>query len=186
MKATNATVEDCQFTYSSGVAIQAGSDIGFWSESGFADNLVLRNNHLSHSVTGANELTDGNGALGAIYVGMVAPEGVRGFQNNLQNRNVTIEGNHLDETYTYAIFVSNIDGLKIIGNTIGKTFIRGTAFDAGGIYNVKPDSAILVGKSAHVDVSNNTAASGKVTRAAVIIDPSCNKATVHAGNNKLT
>ncbi|HZR72168.1 right-handed parallel beta-helix repeat-containing protein [Bradyrhizobium sp.] len=186
VKATNATVEDCQFTYSSGVALQAGSDIGFWSESGFAENLTFRNNRFTHSVTGANELTDGNGALGAIYVGTVAPVGVRGFQNNLQNRNVTIEGNHIDDTYTYAIFVSNTDGLKIIGNTIGQTFIRGTAFDAGGIYNVKPNSAILVGKSAHVDVSNNSVASGKVTRAAVVIDPSCDKATVHVANNKLT
>jgi Right handed beta helix region len=186
VKATNATVEDCQFTYSSGPAIQAGSDIGFWSEAGFAENLILRNNRFTHSVTGANELTDGNGALGAIYVGMVSPEGVRGFQNNLQNRNVTIEGNHIDDTYTYAIFVSNADGLKIIGNAIGKTFIRGTAFDAGGIYNVKPGSAIFVGKSAHVDISNNTVASGKVTRVAVIVDPSCDKATVHAANNKLT
>src|SRR5581483_3237198 len=73
-----------------------GSATGFWSESGFAENLTFRNNRFTHSVTGANELTDGNGALGAIYVGTVAPVGVRGFQNNLQNRNVTIEGNHID------------------------------------------------------------------------------------------
>ena len=186
VKATNASVEDCQFTYSSGPALQAGSDIGFWSESGFADNLVIRNNRFTRCVTGANELTDGNGALGVIYVGTVAPEGARGFQSNLQNRNVTIEGNRIDDSYTYAIFVSNADGLKVVGNTVSQTFIRGTAFDAGGIYRIKPNSAIFVGKSAHADIINNSVASGKVTRAAVTIDPSCDKATVHAGNNKLT
>jgi hypothetical protein len=36
------SVEACQFTYSCGVALQAGSDIGFWSETGFADNLTSR------------------------------------------------------------------------------------------------------------------------------------------------
>jgi parallel beta-helix repeat protein len=44
---------------------------------------------------------------------------------------VTIEGNHIDDSYIYGIFVGNADGVKIIGNTIGQSFIRGTAYDAG-------------------------------------------------------
>jgi len=43
---------------------------------------------------------------------MSYPDGVKGFQNNFQNRNVTIEGNHIDESYVYAIFVGNADGVK--------------------------------------------------------------------------
>jgi hypothetical protein len=186
VKAPNAVVEDCQFTYSSAIALQAGSDIGFWSESGFAENLVLRGNRFTHSITGANELTGGSGALGTIYVGMSLPEGAKGFQNNFQNRNVTIEGNHIDDSYICAIFVNNADGVKIIGNLIGQTFIRGTAFDAGQLYGIKPDSAIFVGRSRNVQIDNNTMARGKVAKTAVAVDPTCDKGSVRVGNNRLT
>src|ERR1700731_3305595 len=186
VKAPNAVVEDCQFTYASANALQAGSDIGFWSESGFAENLVLRNNRFTHSITGANELTGGSGALGTIYIGMVFPDGAKGFQNNFQNRNMTIEGNHIDDSYIYAIFVSNADGVKIIGNSIGQTFVRGTAYDAGQLYGIKPDSAILVGRSRNVEINNNTVARGKVAKAAVAVDGTCDKGTVRVGNNRLT
>jgi parallel beta-helix repeat protein len=186
LKAPNAVVEDCQFTYASAIALQAGSDIGFWSESGFAENLVLRNNRFTHSITGANELTAGNGALGTIYIGMTPPEGAKGFQNNFQNRNVTIEGNHIDDSYIYGIFVGNADGVKIIGNSIGQTFIRGTAYDAGQLYGIKPDSAIFIGRSRNVAIDNNTVARGKVAKTAVAVDGTCDKGTVHVGNNRLT
>jgi hypothetical protein len=185
VKAPNAIIEDCQFTFSSGTAVQAGSDIGFWSESGFADNLVVRNNRFGHSITGANEATAGNSALGAIYVGMAAPDSAKGFLNNVQNHNVTIEGNHIDDSYLYAIFVSNADGVRIINNAVGQTFIRGTAFDAGQLYGVKPNSAIYVGRARNVAISNNTVSHGKVTKTAVAVDPTCDKTTVHLANNRL-
>ncbi|PDT76559.1 right-handed parallel beta-helix repeat-containing protein [Bradyrhizobium sp. C9] len=185
MKAPNAIVENCQFTFSTGVALQAGSDIGFWSESGFAENLVFRNNRFSHCVNGANELTSGSGTLGTIYVGMVPPEGARGFQDNFQNRRVIIEGNHIDDSYIYAIFVSNADGVKIAGNVIGQTFLRGGAFGAGDFFHIKPGSAIFVGRARNVEISNNVAAHGRITTNAVAIDPSCDKHSVHLAGNRL-
>ena len=186
VKSPNTTVEDCQFSYSSGPALQAGSDIGYWSESGFAENLVFRNNHFTHSMTGANEMTGDSGALGAIYVGMTSPEGARGFQNNFQNRNVTIEGNRIDDSYIYAIFVSNADGVKITGNTIGQSFIRGGTFGAGGLYGLNPDSAILIGRSRNAEINNNKVARGRVTKTAVTVDRTCDIGSVHLGNNILT
>jgi parallel beta helix pectate lyase-like protein len=185
VKAPNTTVENCQFAYSAATALQGGSDIGFWSESGFADNLVLRNNRFTHSITGANELTAGNGALGAIYVGMTAPDTVKGFPDNFQNRNVTIEGNHIDDSYAFGIFVANADGLKITGNAIGQTFLRG-AFDAGQLYGIKPDSGIYVGRARNVTIDNNTVAHGRVARVAVAVDGTCDRKSVHVGNNRLT
>jgi hypothetical protein len=185
VKAPNTIVEDCQFTYSSTIALQAGSDIGFWSESGFAENLIFRNNRFSHAMTGANALTSGNGALGAIYVGMSCPEGAKGFQNNFQNRNITIAGNHIDDCYVYAIFIDNADGVQIIDNAIGQTFIRGSAFDAGKLYGVKPDSAIFIGKSRNVQIKNNVVARGKVATSAVAVDPTCDKGSVQVVNNRL-
>jgi hypothetical protein len=185
VKAPNARVEDCQFAYATATALQGGSDIGFWSESSFAENLVCRNNRFTHCITGANELTAGNGALGAIYVGMAAPETTKGFANNFQNRNVTIEGNHIDDSYAYAIFIANADGVKITGNAIGQTFLRG-AFDAGKLYGIKPDSAIYVGRARNVTIDNNTAMPGRVTRVAVAVDGTCDRRSVHIGNNRLT
>jgi parallel beta-helix repeat protein len=148
--------------------------------------LTFKNNRFSHCATGANELTAGNGALGAIYVGMSAPDSVKGFPSNFQNRNVTIDGNHVDDSYIYGIFVANADGVKIINNTLGQTFIRGSAFDAGKLYGIKPDSAIYVGRSRNVTIAGNMMAHGRVARTAVAVDATCDKGTVHVSNNKLT
>jgi hypothetical protein len=186
VKSPNGVVEACQFTYANGIALQAGSDIGFWSESGFADNLTLRNNRFTHSVTGANEMTWGSDTLGAITVGVSLPEGLNGFPNSFQNRNVTIEGNRIDDSYIYAIFISNSDGVRIINNAIGQTFIRGNAFDAGGRYGVHPDSAILIGRSRNAQISGNTVERGRVTKAAVAVDRTCDMGSIHVANNKLT
>jgi len=186
VKSPNSVIEDCQFSYSSAIALQAGSDIGFWSESGFADTLAFRNNRFTHSITGANELTGDSGALGAIYVGMSAPEGAKGFQNNFQNRNVAIESNRIDDSFIYAIFVNNADGVRIVGNVIGQTFIRGATFGAGQAYGVNPMSAIFIGRSRNAEISNNTAARGRVTKTVVAVDRTCDKGSIHVGNNKLT
>ena len=186
VKAPNTVVEDCQFAYATATALQGGSDIGFWSESGFAENLTFKDNRFSHCASGANELTAGNGALGTITIGMVAPESVKGFPNNFQNRNVTIEGNHIDDSYIYGIFVANADGVKIINNEIGQTFIRGTAYDAGQLYGIKPTSAIYIGRSRNVTVNGNTIAHGRIAKTAVAVDATCDKGSVHVGSNKLT
>jgi hypothetical protein len=185
VKCPNAVVEGCQFAYSYGPAVQAGSDIGFWSESGFAENLVVRSNRFSRCVVGANELAAGNNAMGTIYVGMAQPLNSRGFERNRQNRNVTISGNQIDESFIYAVFVSNADGVKITNNVIGQTFVRGATFGAGGLYSVAPDSAIYIGMAANAEVSGNTAARGRVTKQVVGVDHTCDRASIRVGNNRL-
>jgi parallel beta-helix repeat protein len=184
LKSPDSIVEGCQFTYSSGNALQAGSDIGFWSEAGFADNLTLKNNHFDHSITGANELTGGSAALGTIYIGMVPPEGAKGFPNNFQNRNVTIEGNRIDNSFIYGIFVGNADGVKIIDNVVGQTFIRGS-FDAGQFYSATPDSGIFIGRAKNAEISNNKVARGRIVKVAVTADRTCVKDSIHLANNAL-
>jgi hypothetical protein len=185
VKSPNSIVENNQFSYSSTIPLQAGSDIGFWSESGFAENLTLRNNRFTHCITGANEVSDGSSALGTIYIGMSLPQGAKGFQNSFQNRNVTIQGNQIDDSYNYAIFVSNADGVRIIDNVIGQTFIRGSAFGAGKFYGATPNSAIFIGRSQNAEISNNTVARGRVTKTAVAVDRTCVKGSIHIGRNVL-
>ncbi len=184
VKSPNSVVEDCQFAYSSTIALQAGSDIRFWSEAGFADNLTLRSNRFDHSITGANALTEGNGALGTIYIGMSTPEGAKGFQNNFQNRNITIQGNRIDNSFIYGIFVSNADGVRIIDNFIGQTFIRGS-FDAGKFYGETPNSGIFIGRSRNAEIRNNTVAHGRIAKTAVAVDRTCVRESIHLANNVL-
>ncbi len=186
VKSPNSVAEVNQFNYSASIALQAGSDIGFWSEAGFAENLTLRNNRFTHSITGANELSDGSGALGTIYFGMSPPQGAKGFQSNFQDRNVAIQGNRIDDSFIYAIFVSNADGVRIIDDIIGQTFIRGSAFDAGKFYGATPNSAIFVGRARNAEISNNKVARGRVTKTAVAVDRTCVKGSIHVGNNVLT
>jgi hypothetical protein len=76
--------------------------------------------------------------------------------------------------------------VRITGNVIGQTFIRGSAFDAGQRYSVHPDSAILIGRSRNAQISGNTVARGRVTKAAVAVDRTCDMSSVHVENNKLT
>lgn len=185
VKCPAAVVENCQFSYSYGPAVQAGSDIGFWSESGFAENLVVRNNRFSRCVVGANELTDGNNALGTIYVGMAQPLDSRGFEHNVQNRDVTISGNQIDDSFIYAIFVSNAAGVKITDNVIGQTFIRGAGFGAGGLYGIAPNSAIYIGMAQDAQISGNIAAQGRVTIQVVGVDRTCNRPSILVRNNRL-
>jgi hypothetical protein len=110
---------------------------------------------------------------------------VNGFPDNVQNRNVVIENNQIDESYDYAIFVANADGVQIVGNTIGRTFIRG-AFDAGGLSGIVPGSAIYLGRSKDVVIGGNTAARGPVAKAVVAVDKTCDRGSVRIGDNRLT
>lgn len=89
--------------------------------------------------------------------------------SHFQNRNVTIAGNRIDDSFIYAIFVSNADGVRIIGNLIGQTFVRGSAFGAGQLYGVNPNSAVLIGRS----------------KIAVAVDRTCDGGSVHVGTNTL-
>ena len=132
----------------------------------------------------ARELTGGSGALGTIYVGMSFPEGAKGFQNNFQNRNVTIEGNRIDNSFIYGIFVGNADGVKIIDNVVGQTFIRGS-FDAGKFYGATPDSGIFIGGSKNAEITNNKVARGRVAKLAVAVDRTCVKDSIRLANNVL-
>jgi hypothetical protein len=139
----------------------------------------------SHCITGANALTDGSGALGTIYVGMVTPEGAKGFANSFQNRNITIQGNRIDNSFIYGIFVGNADGVRIIDNFIGQTFIRGS-FDAGKFYGETPNSGIFIGRSRNAQISHNSVARGRIAKTAVAVDSSCVRESIHLANNLLT
>jgi hypothetical protein len=72
----------------------------------------------------------------------------------------------------------------IIRNVIGQTFIGGP-LDAGQAHAIKPDSAIYIGPSKNVEISNNTVARGRVIRVPVAVDPTCDRG-IHVSNNTPT
>ena len=185
VKSPDSLIENNQFSYSGDVAVQAGSDIGFWAESDFARNLTIRNNHFTRCMLGANELFPDGSALATIYIGMTPPQDAKGFEKNFGNQGVTIEGNTIADSYIYAIFVTNTDGLKIIGNTIGQTFVRGHAFAAGQFYGVTPASGIFIGMTKDAQISNNTGAKGAIARTPVVVDRTCPTNTIRVQNNRL-
>jgi hypothetical protein len=90
----------------------------------------------------------------------------------------------IDDSFIYAIFASNADGVRIIDNVIGQTFIRGS-FGAGKLYGATPNSAIFIGRSKNAEIRNNTVARGRVTKTAVAVDRTCVKDSIHVGNNVL-
>ena len=66
----------------------------------------------------------------------------------------------IDDCYLYGILVSNANHVEIRNNVIGNTFKRGTAFAAGQLYSVVPDSGILIGQSKYVDIRDNSVRQG--------------------------
>lgn len=186
VKSPNAVIENNVFSYSPGVAIHAGSDIGYWAESNFVKNLRIRNNLFSHCMVDAANMFDSSSALGTIYLGMTPPLSAKGFQANFENENVVIENNTIKDSYLYGIFVTNANGVTIKNNAVGQTFSRGQAFGAGKLFGVYPDSGIFVGMSKNIKISNNVVARGTVAKRAVAVHESCEKNTVWLENNLFT
>ena len=123
-------------------------------------------------------------AVGDVVTILSPPEGAKGFANNFQNRNITIQRNRIDNSFIYGIFVSNADGLRIIDNFIGQTFIRGS-FDAGKFYGETPNSGIFIGRSRNAEISNNSVARGRIAKTAVAVDRTCVRDSIHMANNVL-
>ena len=185
VKSPNSVIENNRFGYSSSAAIFVGSDIGYWAESNFANNTTIRNNTFLRCNIGANNLFADSDELGTICVGMMPPVNTDGYPRNFANRNVVIEGNRIDDSYIYAVCVSNSEGTKVVGNVIGRTFVRGQAFAAGERYGIKPDSAILLGMSTHAEITGNTVAKDAVAKQSVFVDRTCPKGSVTVRDNHL-
>jgi hypothetical protein len=64
--------------------------------------------------------------------------------------------------------------------------VRGSAFAAGQLYGIMPDSGIFIGMSRNAEIRNNTVAKGTVAKTPVAIDPTCPKNTIASRDNRLT
>lgn len=178
IKSTNAVVENCKFSYSGFVALHIGSDIGFWAEASFAENVVIRNNTFSHCLVGANSFFSDSDAASAIYIGLTYPVGKPGLKENYGNQNILVEGNTIENSYGYAMQILNGNNIAVRNNTIGQTFIRGNAFRIGSKFYIPVDSAVLVAMSKNVAFSNNTIATNAIAQNKITVDVTCDQQSV--------
>jgi hypothetical protein len=74
--------------------------------------------------------------------------------------------------------------VRIIGNVIGQTFIRGS-FDAGEFYGETPNSGIFIGRARNAEIINNSVARGRIAKTAVAVDRTCMRESVRLANNVL-
>ena len=172
-KAPNVVVEDNTFSRSTATALHVGSDIGFWSESSFAEDVTIRGNRFQGCGTSANPCFADADVFATVYVGCTHPLSARRPLASFENRNILIEGNRIDDSYGAGIEIVNADGVLVRDNTIGATFLRGSGFASGANLGLVPDAAIIIAMARRVWLVGNTIATGPVARRPVGIHASC-------------
>ncbi|NBW96001.1 MAG: right-handed parallel beta-helix repeat-containing protein [Planctomycetia bacterium] len=173
VKAPDALIENNTFSRTNAAAIHVGSDIGYWSESSFAENVTIRGNQFRGCGMAANHFFAESEVFATVYVGCTHPLEAPGLLPTFENRNILIEGNTIDDSYSAALQITNADGVLVRGNTIGPAFLRGSAFAAGKKFGIVPDAAVIIAMARNVSLVDNSIATGPVARRPVSIHSSC-------------
>ena len=173
VKTENALVERNTFTRANVVALHVGADIGFWSETHFARNVTIRGNVFRGCGTTANHCFPDAEAFATVFVGCSPPQKARGLPTTRENRNLLIEDNTIEDSFGAALEITNAAGVLVRGNTIGRTFLRDSAFAAGRNVGLVPNAAVIVAMAQDVTLIDNTIATGAVATRAVVVDRSC-------------
>ena len=172
VKTENVLVERNTFTRTNLVALHVGADIGFWSETNFARNVTIRGNVFRGCGTTANHCFPDAEAFATVFVGCSPPPEARGLPTTRENRNLLIEDNTIEDSFGAALEITNAAGVLVRGNTIGRTFLRDSAFAAGRNVGLVPDAAVIIAEASDVTLAANTIATGPVATRAVGIAPS--------------
>lgn len=179
VKCKDAVIEGNTMISSSSPAIMAVSDID-WAESAFPVNLVIRNNKITGCSSGAQARYGDGSSAGDIMVGVPAKDG---FRTGKACKNVVIEGNTIENSGVYGIFVCNINGITIKNNTVINPFITGIN-NIANQYKITPKSGICVGMCNSVDVTNNKVTSTlKNISQAVEVMNNCTNVISNTKNN---
>lgn len=173
VKAPNAVIEDNTFRRSTAAAVHVGSDIGFWSESSFAEDVTIRGNSFRGCGVSANPCFADADVFATLYVGCTHPLSARRLLASFENRNILIADNRIEDSYGAGIEIMNADSVLLRDNTIGATFLRGSGFAAGEQLGIAPDAAIIIAMARRVWLVGNTVATGPVARRPVGIDATC-------------
>ena len=148
LKAFDSLVEGNTIENTGLSGIVCSTEIGYWGEAHFTRNIIIRNNKLIGCNTSVNVRTNGSDEIGAINVSIFAPLNFTGLLEARQNRNIVIENNTITDSYAYGMLLTNIDGLKVTGNTIRNSWRLGPD-DGGGKLGIRQVSG-------HIFVANCT------------------------------
>ncbi len=173
VKAHNVCVERNRFCHSVLTALHIGSDIGYWSEAGFARQITVRHNRFTHCARSGNNFFDGTDVCAALMVGLTYPNDYPGLAPCRENRDILIEDNVIDRSFGYAIQLMHASGMLVQRNRIGACFVRDSTFGVGRRFGIQPDSAILAVKLHRARFTDNRISLGGLVRRAIMIHPSC-------------
>ncbi len=170
VKTHDALVENNTFDRSNMAALHVGSDIGYWAESSFAQDVTIRGNTFRGCGTTANHFFPDADAFATVFVGCTHAAGARHIPPGRENKRILIEGNRIEDSGAAALQIMNADGVLVRGNSIGRTFLRGSVFAAGSKFGLAPDAAVLVLMSRDVTLMGNEIATGDIARRRLFID----------------
>ena len=172
----DAIVENCTFKHSKATALLIGGDPQFFAERPVARNTLVRNNAFDHCML-SDIFNPCEYAFATIFVGTGREFG-NGAWDSFGNKNITIEGNTITNSYGWAMQIMNADGITVRNNKIGDTFIWGETFNMGEKYGLDPDSAIVVIRTKNARFTGNDIATGKIAKKPVAVDDTCEAGTV--------
>lgn len=170
IKTHDALVENNTFEMTNAAALHVGSDIGYWAESSFAQDVTIRGNTFRGCGRTANPFFSDADAFATVFVGCTHAAAARHIPPCQENKRIVIEGNRIEDSLAAAIQIMNADGVLVRGNTIGRTFLRGSGFAAGSKFGLVPDAAVVVLMSRSVTLEDNEIATGDVARRRLSID----------------
>ncbi|HEY2012827.1 MAG TPA: right-handed parallel beta-helix repeat-containing protein, partial [Bryobacteraceae bacterium] len=144
LKADNGTVENNLIDGSTMVGIRAGPEFG-WAESGYPQNLVLRNNTVSNvGYWGAQA-----GAL------VIAPDEVLTAAGNMKN--IVIDGNLFQNFDITAIFIASAGEVVLSNNRFQNLQNASPLATYAFGERVSPGTLVFVTRSGGVEFQGNTA-----------------------------
>jgi hypothetical protein len=143
LKADNGTVENNVIDGSTWIGISVGPEFN-WGESGYPQNLVLRNNTISN----LGYWWPTPAAL------VIAPEGALTAPGNFGN--IFIDGNQFQNFDISAMFISSAKGV-VVSNNKFQDLQNASPWLTSGFGGVSPGTLVFVTKSDDVQFKSNTA-----------------------------
>lgn len=152
--ASHGVIENCTFRRIKQSAISLGPEYAFWRESGWVEDVVVRNNVLEDVCQGGMATASTQYVLGAIGVFARHEKDSEGQTAPALNRNLTIEGNTIDGCATAGIWVRAATDV-VVRNNVVKNALRGDLSEVGRSRGVTVTEPIDVQAAGTVVVEGN-------------------------------
>lgn len=156
LKSYNALIEGNTIENTGYSGIYLSSEIGYWGESDFSHDYIIRNNKITGSGSSINTKIASCVEMGAITLSLSGALNFFGLYEARRNYNISITDNTILDSFVYGIFCTNSENVTISKNTIKNCWKEGS-YDSGAKFNIrKIDSVIFLAMVNKVSITNNT------------------------------